>query len=124
MNKTVFVLLFGFLSLSATQWHSYEEALELQKKSSKLIMIDFVREHCHYCEDMDKGVFEDKEMSRWLDKRFIAVKINLDKDVVPEGVKVMMTPTFYFFNTKKEIVKKIPGSWNIEDFKSLTKDLK
>jgi len=124
MSKvTVFLALFS-LSLSALDWHSYEEAIKLQEKNSKIIMVDVVREHCQYCKKMDKNVFSDKEMSKWLQERFIAVKIDLDVDNMPIDVDVKMTPTFYFLNKNKKIVKVIPGSWNIKDFKDLTKKIR
>ena len=123
MSKIVLVLLL-FSSLFAFKWQTYEAARELQKISNKLIMIDVVRTGCHYCEEMDENVFQDKEMARWIEKRFIPVKLNLDFDDLPLGIKVMFTPTFFFVNTQEKIVKKIPGAWNIEDFKALVKDLK
>ena len=124
MNKFVLVILLSFTSLFAVEFHAYEDALKLQKKSNKIIMIDVVRTGCHYCEDMDKKVFQNAAMSRWLDERFISVKMNLDKEKLPLGIKVNFTPTFYFINRNNKIVKTIPGSWNIEDFKDLTKDIK
>ena len=87
-------------------------------------MIDVVRSGCGYCEDMDRVVFQDKEMSIWLDEHFISVKINLDEEKLPLGIKVNFTPTFYFVNADSKIVKTVPGSWNIQDFKDLTKGIK
>ncbi len=87
-------------------------------------MIDVIRTDCHYCEDMQKQVFSNTAMSNWLEKRFIPVQLNLDHDKLPLGLKVHFTPTFFFVNTKGEVVKKIPGAWNIEDFKDLTKGIK
>ena len=124
MSRIFFLLLGVFYSLHALEWKTYEEALELQKQSNKLIMIDVVRDNCRFCTDMDRNVFEDKEMSVWLESRFIPVKLNLDHDTLPLGIKVQFTPTFYFIDNVGSIKKKIPGSWNIEDFQSMTKDLK
>ena len=124
MNKYILASLLGFSSLFAVDFYSYEDALKLQKKSNKIIMIDVVRTGCHYCEDMEKKVFENAAMAEWLDERFIVVKMNLDKEQLPFGMKVDFTPTFYFVNADKKIVKKIPGSWSIEDFKDLTKGIK
>ena len=87
-------------------------------------MIDVIRTDCHYCEDMDKDVFQNNEMSEWLENRFIPVKLNLKNDKLPLGIQVHFTPTFFFVDTNGKIVKKIPGSWNIEDFKDLTKGIK
>ncbi|WP_373003906.1 thioredoxin family protein [Sulfurimonas sp.] len=124
MNKYILILAFSISSLFAVEFYSYEEALKMQKKNKKIIMIDVVRTGCHYCEDMDRDVFKDKEMSKWLDERFIAVKINLDNEKLPLGFKVNFTPTFFFLDENKKLLKTIPGSWNIQDFKDLTKGIK
>ena len=124
VNKFILIIALSISSLLAVDFHSYEEALQMQKKSKKIIMIDVVRTGCHYCEDMDRDVFKDKEMSKWLDDRFIAVKINIDNEKLPIGLKVNFTPTFYFLDADKKILKTIPGSWNIQDFKDLTKGIK
>ena len=123
MNKIVLLVLSGYLSLFALDFMSYEKALELQKKSGKIIMLDVVRSDCHYCSDMQKKVFDDPHMSAWLQKRFIPVKINLDFDELPLGLEVYFTPTFFFIDKDKNVVKKIPGSWNIQDFKDLTQNI-
>lgn len=112
------------LSLSAMDWKSYNDALVLQEKNSKIIMLDVVRTHCQYCIKMDREVFRDKDMSKWVSERFIPVKINLDENEMPLDVEVGMTPTFYFLDKEKKLLKVIPGSWNMEDFKDLTKNIK
>jgi len=124
VSRVFIVLLFTFFSLHAVEWKTYEEALKLQKKTSKIIMIDAMRSNCHFCIDMCREVFRDKNMSKWLEDRFILVKLNLDTDEVPLDIKVHMTPTFFFVDKNQKIVKKIPGAWNIEDFKSLTQKIK
>ncbi len=124
VSRFILVLFLILSSLEAVEFHSYKEALKLQEKSNKIIMIDVVRTGCHYCDDMDKAVFQNAAMSKWLEERFIAVKMNLDNEKLPMGIKVNFTPTFYFVNADKKIVKVIPGSWSIEDFKDLTKGIK
>jgi len=123
VNRIVLALLMVVLSLSAFELKTYESALAQQKKTNKLIMIEVVREGCHYCEDMDRDVFANKEMSEWIAKRFIPIKISLNKQDLPLGLKVTFTPTFYFVDKNQKIVKKIPGAWNMEDFKSLTQKI-
>jgi len=124
VNKLILIILSGCLSLFALEFHTYKEALKIQKRNGKIIMIDVVRSDCHYCKDMQREVFDNKEMSVWLDKRFIPVKLNLDYDELPLGLHVYFTPTFFFVDSDQQIIKKIPGSWNIEDFKDLTKNIK
>ncbi|WP_457746593.1 thioredoxin family protein [Sulfurimonas sp.] len=124
MNKIIMGIILVTSSLLALEFHTYSEAKEMQKKSGKIIMIDVIRTNCHYCRDMQVNVFDNEDMSQWLQKRFIAVKINLDFDELPLGLSVYFTPTFFFVNSEEQIVKKIPGSWDIKDFKELTKDIK
>ena len=124
VNKIFLILMSGYISLFALEFHTYDEALQLQKQNGKIIMIDVVRSDCHYCTDMDRKVFKNKEMAAWLSERFIPAKINLNKEKLPLGLKVYFTPTFFFVDKDQKIVKKIPGSWNIQDFKDLTKNIK
>ena len=124
MRSLFFLFLMTFTSVNAMEWLSYEEGLKLQKQNGKVIMIDVVRTECHFCRDMEVAVFDDKEMIKWLDKRFIPVKVNLDKDRMPLNITVSFTPSFFFVDKNGEIVKSVPGSWNIEDFKDLTKGIK
>lgn len=124
MSKIVLAICLASLSLFALEFKSYDSALIEQQKTNKLIMIDVVRTGCHYCEYMDEEVFGNKEMGQWITEKFIPVQINLDEEELPLGLKVSFTPTFYFVDKDKKIVKKIPGAWNIEDFKSLTEKIK
>lgn len=124
MKTVAFFLLLGFNSLFALEFNSYDNALKLQKENGKTIMIDVVRTDCHYCTDMDKNVLQDPQMSQYLEQKFIPVKLNLDNDTLPLGIKVHFTPTFFFVDKNQKIIKSIPGSWNIQDFKDLTKNIK
>jgi thioredoxin-related protein len=122
--KTLFMACAFVLSLHALEWKSYEEAKALQKQNNKLIMLDVIRTNCRYCENMERDVFDDGAMGAWIEERFIPVKLNLDTDKLPLGLKVSFTPSFFFIDKHDVIVKKIPGAWNIEDFQSMTKELK
>ena len=118
-----FIYAFFGITLNAVEYHTYAQALKLQKINHKIIMLDIVKENCHYCEDMNKNVLSDVNMSKWMESRFITVKIDFHKDEVPLNLSVDFTPTFYFINKDGQVVKKIPGSWSIEDFKDLTKGI-
>ena len=122
--KLVLFITIATVSLDAFEWLSYEKALEVQKKSHKPIMLDVMRDTCHYCLKMEKNVFQDPEMARWVEERFIPAQINLDNEKLPLDEQIMLTPTFFFLDENGNILKKIPGSWNIQDFKDLTKGIK
>ncbi|ABB43547.1 hypothetical protein Suden_0266 [Sulfurimonas denitrificans DSM 1251] len=123
MKKVIVSLVFCVSLLFSAEFYTYEEALEIQKTSSKIIMIDVVRDNCRYCILMDK-LLEDREFSSWIAERFIPVKINIEHDKIDLKLDVKMTPTFYFLDKNQKILKMIPGSWSKEDFKDLTKNIK
>jgi len=123
MSRIFLGLLFSIISLYGVEFHSYTEALILQKKTKKIIMLDVVRTGCHFCEKMDTEVLQNSALSKLLEKYFIVARVNLDTELLPEGIKVDFTPTFYFFDYKHKIIKKIPGSWSLKDFKSLIEDM-
>ncbi len=123
MNKLVLLFL-SVLSLWGVEFHTYKEGLQIQKQTGKILMIDIIRTGCHYCENMEKNVFQDGELSSFIEQKFIPVKINLDYEKFSEEIRVDFTPTFFFVDKDGKIIKKIPGSWNIEDFKDLIGKIK
>jgi len=111
------------MSLKAVQWLNLEEGLSKAKKDNKLVMLDVVRDNCHYCSDMDKNVFSDIKMSKWVESCFVPVKLNLSHETLPQGFKVQVTPTFLFLTSGQKLVKMIQGSWNKKDFTELSQKL-
>ena len=97
-------------------WRSWENGFSEAEKTGKIVMVDVVRNGCHYCTDMHNEVFKDINMAAYIEEKFIPIKINLSYEKMPIETDVSMTPTFFFFDSKKRIIKKIPGSWNKEDF--------
>jgi len=123
MNKLALLLLSG-LTLWGVEFHTYKEGLKIQKQTGKIMMIDIMRTGCHYCEKMEKNVFQDKELSALIEKKFVPVKINLADEKLSGGMHIDFTPTFYFIDKKGKIIKRLPGSWTIEDFKFIAKKIK
>ena len=122
MNKLWRVLLlaatlFSSLFAEGVQWRSWDAGMKEAKATGKIIMIDAVRTGCHYCVEMEAAVFKDVAIAAYIDKRFIPVKINLDEEDLPLGLNVSMTPTLFFITKDSALLKKVPGSWNQEDFR-------
>lgn len=126
MKKIIMSMLITsqLLFSSGMEWKSWNDARALSKKNHKIIMLEVVRDGCHYCENMQRDVFDDKRMSDFIQKRFIGVKINIAHQKMPLDIEASMTPTFYFISEDKKIIKTVPGSWNQEDFKSMLEEIK
>ncbi len=118
------VMMLSSLCADGVQWRSWDAGVKEAKETGKIIMIDAMRTDCHYCNDMDKAVFQDSAMAEYIEKDFIPVKINLSKEALPLGLDVSMTPTFFFVTGEGALLKKVPGSWNQTDFRSFLDGVK
>jgi len=61
------------------EWMTFEEAMEAQKKKPKKILIDVYTDWCGYCKKMDKTTFRNKEIVKYLNKNYYAVKLNAEQ---------------------------------------------
>jgi thioredoxin-related protein len=82
MKKYVVVLcLFMALTVNAQEikWYSFEEAVELNKKEPKKILIDVYTDWCGYCKIMDKNTFGNKIIADYMNKAYYPVKFNAEQ---------------------------------------------
>jgi len=100
---------------------SFKESLKRAKKEHKIIMVELTAEHCHFCKKMDREVMVESDVIEALNKDFIVVKLDVNKDKLPLGLKKGMTPTFAFVNSNGELFSVIHGAWHKEDFLDLLK---
>jgi thioredoxin-related protein len=116
MNRILLLALPLALSAGEVAWRSWDAALDEAERTGKPIMVDAVRDACRYCERMESEVFSDPEVAAQMEGRLIPVKVNISRETMPRGLKVPMTPSFYFFTADRKLVKTVPGAWNREDF--------
>lgn len=55
-------------------WHA--NILKKAKKENKMLLIDFGQLSCDVCVDKDRNVFEDKELAKFINDNFIAIKVD------------------------------------------------
>jgi thioredoxin-related protein len=74
------IILVAFLSTSITaqkiNWITMNEALALQKKNPKKIMVDVYTNWCGPCKMLDKQTFQNKDVANYVNENFYAVKFN------------------------------------------------
>lgn len=59
-----------------------DEAFEIAKKESKLILVDVGASWCHWCHVMDEETYSNPEIAQIINENFVAIKI--DRDEMPE----------------------------------------
>ena len=62
------------------EWHEWgEAAFELAKRENKPILLDIGAVWCHWCHVMDRESYEDPEIARIVNERFVAIKVDRDE---------------------------------------------
>lgn len=111
-------LLMMLFFLSITTWAmTFEDAVMKAEKENKKILVEMVMEFCPFCEQVDKYILSRSEVQMVLNNHFIFVKLDINKDEIPEHLTSRMTPTFYFLNTKGEnILHEMKGAPSKSEF--------
>lgn len=65
-------------TLSPVHWYSFGEAVELQKKNPKPIMVDIYTNWCGPCKMMSANTFGNPTIAKYLNENFYPVKFNAE----------------------------------------------
>lgn len=100
--------------------YSLEEALKLAKEKKKLIFFNCFADWAVPCHAMNKKVFSDQEFSNWMDDNFVNLFIDISKPAgkpLARKYDVKMMAHYLVLDANGEIVHRIVGGGEIEDFK-------
>jgi uncharacterized protein YyaL (SSP411 family) len=62
------------------QWHEWgEEAFATAQRENKPILLDIGAVWCHWCHVMDRESYDDPEVAKLVNERFVAVKVDRDE---------------------------------------------
>lgn len=99
-------MIFGSISFNAVaqeiNWVTLDEALALQKKTPKKIMMDVYTNWCGPCKMLDKNTFHNKDVVEYVNKHYYAVKFNGEgNEVVTYDNKTFDNPNYNPANANK-----------------------
>jgi thioredoxin-related protein len=109
----VFCFLFvsnGFASSAGIVWLSYDDGISVVETEPKKLLINFYSDRCEYCKVMDEETFKDSAIVSYINKNFIPVRVNSDKDrKTAEIFKVRGLPDTWFLSETKDVIGHRPG---------------
>lgn len=96
----ILLVLVGFsLNAQEINWVTLEEAVELQQKEPRKIIMDFYTKWCGPCKLLDRNTFKNKDVAKYINENYYAVKFNA------EGNDVVNFNGNKFINTKYDPAK-------------------
>ena len=95
----------------------FDSALAEAKEQHKFVMVDVYTDWCVYCKKLDREVYTDPDIEKYLAEKFIVVKANAEDKGPGEAFCTKFDtfgayPTIVFFdgkNAKEKPVSKIAG---------------
>lgn len=95
---------------SGVKWYTYSEGLALGKQESKKVFLTFYADWCAYCHKMEKESFQNAEIADFLNRHFISIKANSDKETkLAREFFVRGLPSNWFLDAKGEKIAGQPG---------------
>lgn len=79
---TATALMFLFCIITPAQeikWYTIEQALELNKKEPKKLVVDVYTDWCVWCKVMDKNTYGNAIIASYLNEKYYPVKLNAEQ---------------------------------------------
>jgi len=89
--------------------HNLEDGLKQAAEQGKPVMVDFYTDWCGWCKKLDEDTYSDARVQEKA-RRFVAVKVDADKDEVNRGkYGVEGFPTILFLSPNGKEIHRVPG---------------
>lgn len=104
------------------RWQGWDAGLASAKANKRYVLVDVYTDWCGWCKRMDKDVYARDDVSAYLDKHFVSVKLNAESNQamsyqgeartargVASGFRVNSYPTTIFLTPHGEHLTNVPG---------------
>jgi thioredoxin-related protein len=95
---------------------SFKKIYDNKANSDKLTLMIYTAVTCPQCAYMKKKVFTNNDVKPYLQKHFVILEKDINKDQLPENFEYFGIPTIFFVNNNGQQVAKIVGSSRAKPF--------
>lgn len=104
------------------QWFSYAEGRQRGETESKKVFLFFNSDWCRYCVQMEKGTFRNPTVIAYVNRNFIPISVNSDKEqVIAAKYKVQGVPNTFFISETGDPIANRPGYIAPDDMLNILK---
>jgi len=104
--------------------YNFSEALQIAKKQNKEVMMMYSATWCPECNYMKEVVFKNRKVIKYIEKYYVVLLLDIQKDKLPEGFNYIGIPTFFFIDKYAKQKSKIIGGSKANIFLQKLKALK
>ena len=125
MIKTIILFLFSITIANAMQIIddvSFQNIYK-QQNSHKIVLMLYSAKTCPQCAYMKQKVFKNDEVEKFMNKYFVILEKDINKDKLPEGFDYFGIPTMFFINKEGKQIAKFVGSSRAETFLQQLKNI-
>jgi len=98
-------------------WHSYKEGMSLAKKENKRVYLHFYTDWCNFCKEMDQTTFHNPSIIKMLNKDFVAIRVNTNKETKVAGkYNIRPVPDNWFLSADGKKLRNFLGYFEPDQF--------
>ncbi len=113
-----------FASSKSIKWYSHDEGIAVAYSEGKNIYINFRADWCVYCKVMEKKTFQNPAVISHLNKYFISIKIDTEKETkITYKYGVSALPDNWFLFKNGDIIGRRKGYIKPDTFMKILKSL-
>ena len=90
-------------------YNNYNEAFTAAKNENKAVFILFSTEYCRWCTKLKETTLKNSDVMLRLEKEFIVLFLDRDKDSYPKKYKIRGVPAVYMTDKNEEIFTSMVG---------------
>ncbi len=112
------------VAADSINWQTYDAGMALGKTKKKKVFLHFYANWCFYCRKMAKETFQDPSVIEHLNKNYIPIRVDSDKDKRTASMyNVRALPSTWFLTEQGERIGNAPGYMSSKQLLELLKRL-